>query len=102
MTNYNDGKWHRFNGSECPVHPRSTVTTSFILPHQPPREIHEIQAIHSFWGNVIAFRVTKEYKEPREYWICQPLDGGRSLILDKEPPAIQFYLKVVHVREVVE
>ena len=25
MTNYNDGKWHGWNGGECPVHPKSMV-----------------------------------------------------------------------------
>ena len=25
MTGYNDGKWHGWNGGECPVHPKSRV-----------------------------------------------------------------------------
>ena len=26
MTNtYNDGKWHGWNGGECPVHPKTVV-----------------------------------------------------------------------------
>ena len=25
MTSYNDGKWHGWNGGECPVHPETEV-----------------------------------------------------------------------------
>lgn len=29
MTNYNDGKWHGWNGGKCPVHPESIVQVQF-------------------------------------------------------------------------
>ena len=29
MTDYNDGKWHGWNGGECPVHPGSVVSVVF-------------------------------------------------------------------------
>jgi hypothetical protein len=70
--NYNDGKWHQWNGSECPVHPNSTVemiSTQSVMPNH--------RAANSFtWDHeldpILAFRVTKEFvapKEPRELWV---------------------------------
>ena len=29
MTDYNDGKWHGWNGGECPVHPESELKVWF-------------------------------------------------------------------------
>jgi hypothetical protein len=70
--NYNDGKWHQWNGSECPVHPNSTVemiSTQSVMPNHRA-------AISFTWDHeldpILAFRVTKEFvvlKEPRELWI---------------------------------
>ena len=67
MTNYNDGEWHRWDGGECPVHPESVVEVLC--------ERHGILSDHLadnvYWRigtSIIAFRVTKEHKEPREFW----------------------------------
>jgi len=103
MTNYNDGKWHGWNGGVMPVQGRSLIDVVFRC--QGYRESKKANS----WSwdcpeePIIAFRVTKEYKEPREYWICQPLYGmSRTLILDREPYEAHLYRKVIHVREVVE
>lgn len=66
MTNYNDGEWHGWNGGECPVHPETIV----IAQH----ESRETLAAKYFnWKtegdfDIIAFRVIKEHKEPREFY----------------------------------
>ena len=71
MTNYNDGKWHGWNGGERPVHPESMVEwlhVSEVLE----RDFRDAPAIlagyFDDWSEIIAFRVVKEYREPRECW----------------------------------
>lgn len=70
MTNYNDGNWWGWNGGECPVHPKTVVQavwysetglawTSGIRPAE----------VHDWSDKTIAFRVTKEHREPREWFI---------------------------------
>jgi hypothetical protein len=61
--NYNDGKWHQWNGSECPVHPNSTVqmvsTQSVGINRRAANSFdwdHELDPI-------LAFRVTNEFLE---------------------------------------
>jgi hypothetical protein len=67
--NYNDGKWHQWNGGECPVHHGSTVEMISAQSGKPTR-----RAANSFtWDHeldpILAFRVTEEFVEPRELWI---------------------------------
>ena len=65
MTDYNDGKWHGWNGGECPVHPKSDVR---IWDCASGQDIYlPAEAVH--WTFRGAFRVVKEYREPREWWI---------------------------------
>lgn len=82
MTDYNDGKWHGWNGGECPVHPESEVETSWRIYRGGFRDGHDYsKACNIAWegnehGSIIAFRVTKPYvepKKPREVWAD---DGG--------------------------
>ena len=76
MTNYNDGKWHGWNGGECPVHPKSRIQVvrgNHEGAHSvtwPANEFHQcnwtdVGKSHS----IIAFRVVKEHREPREWWL---------------------------------
>jgi hypothetical protein len=72
--NYNDGKWHQWNGSKCPVHPNSIVemiSTQSVMP------AHRA-AISFTWDHeldpILVFRVTDEYvapKELRELWVSE-------------------------------
>ncbi len=82
MTNYNDGKWHGWNGGKCPVDPRSIVQVvgGWELAW-------ETVAHHSAvaWENVIAFRVVKEHKEPREYWLVRDYKNDYFHVTDTEP-----------------
>jgi len=93
MTSYNDGNWHGWIGGECPVHPDSLVEVIHIAKGEPSR-IQEHEAASQIWENVVAFRVVKERKEPREFWIYEGEEG--DCILDF--PANGF----IHVREVTE
>ena len=98
MTDYNDGKWHGWNGGECPVHPKTKVYG------MEPRNI----CWHTFaedcdWGSFRgAFRVTKEHKEPREFWIARVADDGSDCLLGFKPADEGYYDTIIHVREVLE
>ena len=64
MTDYNDGNWHAWDGGECPVHPDSLVEVLYVS-----RDLQEGYAGGRYWRNPLLFRVTKEHREPREFWI---------------------------------
>ena len=73
MTNYNDGKWHGWNGGECPVHPKSRVHVRLLDPDRETPNVMVDRAdtwswAHSGRSEIIAFRVIKEYREPRRCW----------------------------------
>lgn len=75
MTNYNDGKWHGWNGGECPVHPNSRVRVAYIDGLLGEITEDTTQARHFKWDSesepIVAFVVVQEYTEPREFWIAQ-------------------------------
>lgn len=89
MTNYNDGKWHGWNGGECPVHPKTRVSG---MEEGGARWVADAEDCDwpSFRG---AFRVVKEHREPREFWI----NKHTSFILHYNPNEPEHY---IHVREV--
>lgn len=64
MTNYNDGKWHGWNGGECPVHPKSVVEVRGLSETVWKTEDPELAV---YWPKVIVFRVIAPYIEPQEY-----------------------------------
>jgi len=72
MTDYNDGLWHGWNGGECPVHPESVV--NYASTHNGNSGDIPARALNWAWADshrlypVIAFRVVKAYREPRECW----------------------------------
>lgn len=64
--NYNDGRWHGWNGGECPVMPRDVVEVQHIS-----RQTSEAECFDWGYGGrsqIVAFRVIKEHKEPREWF----------------------------------
>jgi hypothetical protein len=77
---YNDGKWHGWNGGECPVHPESVVEVRWENTNGP-KEIHKAGDInkgaqwswdfskHASSNAIVAFRVVTPYREPREITI---------------------------------
>lgn len=96
MTDYNDGKWHGWNGGDCPVHPDTEVLIqrrsdtrsdaenspdSFTIRandwHWDQRSIH---------SDIIAFRVANPYvepKKPREVWLIPIMYNCEGLELYK-------------------
>ena len=73
MTDYNDGKWHGWNGGDCPVDPEALVQ---IIYSSGDKGCDDGLAGDLRWnridsmGDIIAFRVTKPaLPKPREYWI---------------------------------
>lgn len=103
--NYNDGKWHGWGKEGCPVHPESLIAFIFnyeeydganIVGHVWPAK--EVQPW--VWPSVVAFRVIKEHKEPREWWVFDGRsfsthDGALTMAHNKPG-------EIIHVREVTQ
>lgn len=74
MEDYNDGKWHGWNGGECPVHPLSVVEAVWHDPNHNtvgmfgPRPAAETNGPRLAWSHVVKFRVVKEHREPKVWW----------------------------------
>ena len=88
MTDYNDGKWHGWNGGECPVHELSVV--DFFAEKD---DWFFQSAGNCDWEQCGGFRVTKPYIEPpkpREFWIAGYIAYGHDRCGG------------IHVREVTE
>ena len=65
--NYNDGKWHGWNGGECPVHPETLVRVIFEDGSGPSGP--QTAGVWDWSGlHPVVFRVVKEYKEPKEFY----------------------------------
>jgi len=71
MTDYNDGNWHGWNGGEMPVDGGSVVEIVSLSYRTP--ELTSGEAFEFDWDSepfpIVAFRVIKEYREPREWWL---------------------------------
>lgn len=70
MVDYNDGKWPGWDGGECPVHPETVVeyvwNGSAGLVSQTEKAGSGLGWMSTGKYHMIAFRVIKEYREPRE------------------------------------
>jgi hypothetical protein len=67
VSDYNDGKWHGWNGGECPVHPKSVVDLRWKREYDTGDD--NVEAGYGWdWDKVVAFRVVKLHHEPREWW----------------------------------
>lgn len=106
MTNYNDGKWHGWNGGECPVHPETEIEGIYTESTLYKGVIKGLADAFS-WGRgeydlgLVAFRVVKEHREPREFWIMTEKGVLRSYRASK-PDVVPFGWECIHVREVIE
>jgi len=79
MVDYNDGKIHGWNGGDCPVHPKTRVEvwlrgyggdTGFEA------SIYEWQHLGPYNNSdIIAFRVIKQYVEPKTIWVNEYRSG---------------------------
>lgn len=98
--NYNDGLWHGWNGGECPVHPETVVEVVWLDKTAPKRET--LIALNFVWDDeiskVVAFRVVKEHREPREWFVFVKEGFVVGHTVGRDDPD----LEVVKVREVLE
>lgn len=62
MIDYNDGKWHGWNGGECPVHEEMIGD----LTYWDGVTYTGVRMVQFDWSIPMLFRVTKPYTEPRE------------------------------------
>lgn len=69
MTNYNDGMIHGWNGGDCPVHLKSEVRYWLSNGNTYTANAGGRCWKHNEGGiDIIAFRVTKAYVEPKTIW----------------------------------
>lgn len=96
---YEENTWYGWNGGECPVHPE-TVVDVVGFPGLCPRDKASIYNCTSMDSPIVAFRVIKEHKEPREFWL---ISGVTFSTIER---AIEFSKnstgEIIHVREVIE
>lgn len=106
MTDYNDGKWHGHNGEQCPVHLKTEVEV--VYHGLEGRPAYRTQAAGDLnWLNsklIIAFRVIKQHREPRDFWVVHR--GNFSDLALSREQADAFIGsgdgEIIHVREVLE
>jgi hypothetical protein len=104
MTDYNDGKWHGWNGGECPVHPSTVIEAIW----DDGSRAH-ICADEITWeaGNTepCAFRVISPHREAREFWVNMYEDGFCNAYLSADEAnryASISRVELIHVREVMD
>lgn len=110
MTNYNDGKWHGWNGGECPVHVNSKIEWVWNYKNGDTLissgHAGDAAFLGTSYGAVIAFRVIKEYKEPRDWWsvgsVNYPTIELAETALASAKARGAFAEEIIHVREVIE
>ena len=95
MTDYNDGKWHGWNGGECPVHRRSEVECSYTDRKSITSSAGSFPWDATNVDRPAAFRVIKQHREPREFWIWTDSSGKQHAVDYNAPGAVKF-------REVLE
>jgi hypothetical protein len=109
------GKWIGWNGGEMPFH-KNTKFEVIILDttcgESEFRGEGSIILIRECWlhaethKHVIAYRVVKEYKEPREFWMASYPDGAYFIYDTKEECEAKRFTRdgrvVQHFREVIE
>jgi len=82
LTEYNDGKWHRWDGlDKCPVDERSIIDYYWIDLNMGKTGLSESRVAGGTspspaWAHITAFRVTKKYKEPLEINLHEDAQGN--------------------------
>lgn len=90
---YNDGKWHGWNGGECPVHPKSKIDANNGRWAGFAAEIDW----QNFRGALRVLAAHVEPQKPREFWLKLTNTGhGIPTIHD------HFAGGAIHVREVLD
>lgn len=112
MTDYRDGKIHGWNGGECPVHPKDKMFYWFRTGRAGRCLASELAWSHnndgSYGYEIIAFQVTKKYREPRVVWVNVYANGSMGGVLydtkDEAEKKVRGMLEVKQVKfvEVIE
>ena len=78
MTDYNDGKWHGWNGGECPVHPKSVI--EYVWHDESIRKtgIATDDASNAAWSQVLRFCVVNPHTAPREGYAVTLFKSARE------------------------
>lgn len=112
-TDYNDGKIHGWNGGECPVHPKSEVSL-WWNNGEPDHGVSADQYKECYWHHdernpneehIIAFRVTKPYRAPREWWVNLRNSGEHEAFPSHAIASMNTktdHIECIHVREVTD
>lgn len=114
-TEYKPGIWYGWNGGECPVHPKTQVQVVWQFSEGDIRA-GKVTGLGSEWawagndhGQIVAFCVVKEHRQPRELWHLLDEDGGVfDTFTDKEQAErgssawLHRNLTLVHYREVMD
>lgn len=102
----NDGKIHGWNGGECPVHPETVVECWMRVDGWAHCKAGELDWGHSEKSfDIIAFRVVKEYVEPKVIWVNEYPTGGTVFNTEKSarhyamPSATRVAVKYVECKE---
>ena len=88
LTDYNDGKVHGWNGGDCPVHSQTLIKVFYrgILSNL------DYKAKNVYWGHcggcgdIVAFQVVKEHKEPMVIWVNM-YNSGLKPVYENEKSA---------------
>lgn len=104
---YNDGQIHGWNGGDCPVHPETVVQVWFRNGNTNVSWDAE-----AYWWehreteeDIIAFRVVKEYVEPKVIWVNEYAYGPAAYASEKDAryfsgtKCIRIAVKYQEVRE---
>lgn len=98
MTEYTkENHWYGWNGGECPVHPETSLEVAFDDGNIAA------QRRAGDWGwvsghgirSIIAFRIIKLHREPREFWVFE--NGHGDLVASRT-----WRDRAIHVREVLQ
>ena len=94
MTNYNDGNWHGYNGQDLSsIHQLSEIEAIWF--GSCSLGTGRRQRGEHVWAGTVAFRVTKEYREPISGYV-------RPDCIQYDTPDDCDMHKFIHVREVLE
>jgi len=97
MTDYNDGNWHPWvagQNSTCPLHPKSHVEVLLRDGCSFTNRARQVEWRKNGDETIIAFCVTEQHQEPRDFWIWT--NGHGDLVATKT-----WRKDAIHVREVM-
>lgn len=84
MTDYNDGKWHGWDGGECPVHPKTLVQAADYNGISPIIYADDLNWEPITENKIAAFRVVKKFEEPKVVWVNEYKDYVFAHTSEKE------------------